>query len=88
MLSGKGLCDGPMPRPDESYRLCCVIVCALETPRTRRPLPPLVSCTRVKKGHYIFCHKPVLCLFYLVTKKMSLRNLRAGCVCVRACLRA
>jgi hypothetical protein len=24
MLSGRGLCDGPIPRPEESYRLWCV----------------------------------------------------------------
>jgi hypothetical protein len=26
-LSGKGLCDGPIPRPEESFGLWCVIVC-------------------------------------------------------------
>jgi hypothetical protein len=31
VLSGRGLCDGPIPRPEESYRLCCVFVCDLET---------------------------------------------------------
>jgi hypothetical protein len=31
VLSGRGLCDGPIPRPEESYRLWCVIVCDLET---------------------------------------------------------
>jgi hypothetical protein len=30
-LSGRGLCDGLITRPEESYRLCCVIVCHLET---------------------------------------------------------
>ena len=34
-LSGRGLCCGLIPRP-ESYRLCCVIVCDLETSRLRR----------------------------------------------------
>jgi hypothetical protein len=24
VLSGRGLCDGPIPRPEESYRLWCV----------------------------------------------------------------
>jgi hypothetical protein len=24
VLSGRGLCDGPIPRPEESYQLCCV----------------------------------------------------------------
>jgi hypothetical protein len=28
VLSGRGFCDGPIPRPEESYRIC-VCVCAL-----------------------------------------------------------
>jgi hypothetical protein len=27
VLSGRGLCDGPILRLEESYRLCCVLVC-------------------------------------------------------------
>jgi hypothetical protein len=27
MLSGRGLCDGPIPRPEEPYRLWCVFEC-------------------------------------------------------------
>jgi hypothetical protein len=27
VLPGRGLCDGPIPRPEESYRLWCVLVC-------------------------------------------------------------
>ena len=27
VMSGRGLCDGPITRPEESYRLWCVIVC-------------------------------------------------------------
>ena len=30
MLSGRGLCDGLIARPEESYRLWCVVVCDLE----------------------------------------------------------
>jgi hypothetical protein len=26
VLSGRGLCDEPIPRPEKSYRLRCVIV--------------------------------------------------------------
>ena len=37
VLSGKCLCDGPIPRPEESYRLWCVIVCDLNTSSKRRP---------------------------------------------------
>jgi hypothetical protein len=31
VLSGRGLCDELAPRPGKSYRLCCVVVCKLET---------------------------------------------------------
>jgi hypothetical protein len=31
VLSGRGLCDELIARPDESYRLWCVIVCDRET---------------------------------------------------------
>jgi hypothetical protein len=27
VLSGRGLCDGPIPRPEDSYRLWCVSEC-------------------------------------------------------------
>jgi hypothetical protein len=37
LLLGIGLCDGPITLPVESYQLCCVTVCDLETSRTRRP---------------------------------------------------
>ena len=31
VLSGRGLCDGLIPRPEESYRMWRVVVCDLET---------------------------------------------------------
>jgi hypothetical protein len=27
VLSGRGLCVGPIPRPEESYRMWCVFEC-------------------------------------------------------------
>jgi len=30
VLSGRDLCLGLITRPEESYRLCCVVVCHLE----------------------------------------------------------
>ena len=39
VLSGRGLCDGLIPRPEESYRLWRVIVCDQETSKTRRLKP-------------------------------------------------
>jgi len=31
VLSARGLCDGLITRPEESYRLWCVVVCDQET---------------------------------------------------------
>ena len=31
VLSGRDLCDEPITRPEDSYRLWCVVVCDLET---------------------------------------------------------
>jgi hypothetical protein len=36
-LSGRGLCDELITRPEESYRLCCVVVCDLEISRIVAP---------------------------------------------------
>ena len=37
VLSGRGLCDELITRPEESYRLWCVVVCDLETSRIGTP---------------------------------------------------
>ena len=37
VLSGSSLCDELITRPEESYRLCCVVVCDLETSRIGAP---------------------------------------------------
>jgi hypothetical protein len=50
VLSCRGLCDGPIPCPEESYRLCCVIVCDLETSKMRRPWPELGCWGRGKEA--------------------------------------
>ena len=47
MLSGRGLCDELITRPEESYRLCCVIVCDLETSRISAPYMYDISNLRV-----------------------------------------
>ena len=39
VLSGRGLCDELITRPEESYRMWCVVVCDLETSCMRRPWP-------------------------------------------------
>jgi len=49
VLSGRGLCDELITRPEESYRLWCVVVCDLETSRKRRPWPALGRSATTKK---------------------------------------
>jgi hypothetical protein len=39
VLSGRGLCDGLITRPEESYRLWRVVVCDQETSKRRRLKP-------------------------------------------------
>jgi len=50
VLSGRGLCDELITRPEESYRLCCVVVCDLETSRMRRPWLASGRSTTAKKN--------------------------------------
>jgi hypothetical protein len=46
VFSDRGLCDGPIANPKESYQLWWVIVCDLETSRTKRPWPALGCCAK------------------------------------------
>ena len=50
VLSGRGLCDELITRPEKSYRLCCVVVCDLETSRICAPYIYIydISSLRVK----------------------------------------
>jgi len=57
VLSGRGLCDELITRPEESYRLWCVVECDLETSRMRRPWPALGRSATKKKIIYIFIYK-------------------------------
>ena len=53
VLSGRGLCDELITRPEDSYRLWCVVVCALQTSRMRRSWPAL---GRRATKKYIYTH--------------------------------
>jgi len=48
-LSGRGLCDELITRPEESYRLWCVVVCDLETSRMGAPYIYGISRLRVNE---------------------------------------
>ena len=47
VLSGRGLCDELIIRREESYRMCCVVVCDLETSRICAPYIYDISSLRV-----------------------------------------
>jgi len=51
ILSDRGLCDGMITRPEESYRLWFVVECDLETSRMRRPWPALGRSATKKKPY-------------------------------------
>ena len=53
VLSGRGLCDELITRPEESYRLCCVIVCDIETSRMRRSWPALGRSAIETNNYYV-----------------------------------
>ena len=52
VLSGRGLCDELITRPEESYRLCCVVLCDLETSRICASYIYDISNLRIKKKLY------------------------------------
>jgi len=71
-LSGRGLCDELITRPEESYRLCCVVVCDLETSRIGAPYISDISNLRVNEDWRIV---DKLLLKLPVTKTTLLRPL-------------
>ena len=58
VLSGRGLCDALITRPEESYRMCCVVVCDLETSRMRRPWPALGRSATKRKSTSLYVRLP------------------------------
>ena len=54
VLSGRGLCDGLITCPEESYRPWCVVVCDLETSLMTWPCPIEGCCAMVNIYIYIY----------------------------------
>jgi len=50
VLSGRGLCDVLITRPEESYRLCCVVVCDLENLKNEEAMTSVGSQRHSKKS--------------------------------------
>ena len=49
VLSGRGLCDEPITRPEESYRLWCVVVCDLQNLKDEEAMTRVGSKRHQKK---------------------------------------
>ena len=49
VLSGRGLCDELITRPEESYRLWCVVVCDLENLKNEEVMTRVGSQRHKKK---------------------------------------
>jgi len=49
VLSGRGLCDELITRPEESYRLWCVVVCDLEKLKNEEAMTRVGSQRHSKK---------------------------------------
>ena len=74
MLSGRGLCDELITRPEESYRLWCVVVCDLETSSIGAPY----ICIYI----YIYIH------IYIYTYKNDISSLRVKSCLLSLCLQS
>ena len=74
VLSGRGLCDELITRPEKSYRLSCVVVCDLETSRMRKPWPALGRSATGKK----YCSNSF-------GSFLALRMYHMGCAVLQCC---
>jgi hypothetical protein len=63
VLSGRGLCEELITRPEEFYRLWCVVVCDLEKNLKNEEAMTRVGSQRHKKNTVIIEHKPTKCTF-------------------------
>jgi hypothetical protein len=69
VLSGRGLCDELITRPEESYRPCCVVVCDLETSRMGAPYIYDISRLRVNDEDH-----PLGICIYIIWSEISKEN--------------
>ena len=67
VLSGRGLCDELITRPEESYRLWCFVVCDLENLKNEEAMTRVGS-QRHSKKKKIFVHWLVRMLIMPVVK--------------------
>jgi len=82
VMSGRGLCDELITRPEDSYQLRCIVVCDLETSLMRGPWPTAGCCAQNKHKTVIQFARAVSFLIITaldsrcVSCQLSLRNKR------------
>jgi len=57
VLSSRGLCDGLITRPEESYRLWCVVVCDLENLKNEEAMTRVGSQRHSTKKKFTYTSK-------------------------------
>jgi hypothetical protein len=71
VFSGRGPYDELITRPEESYRLWCVVVCDLETSRMGRPWLTLCRIATGNKNTLLYADSAVLAPFDTCTYTKS-----------------
>ena len=64
VLSGRGLCDELITRPEESYRLWCAVVCDIENLKNEEAMTRVGSqrhSKKKKKKFYIYIYVYIIC---------------------------
>ena len=72
------ICDELITRPEESYRLWCVVVCDLETSRMRRPRPALgrsATEEKLRARVYIYIYIYLYLFIYLFISPLPRKNM-------------
>jgi hypothetical protein len=68
VLAGRGLCDELITRPEESYRLWCIVVCDLENFKNEEAMTRVGSQRHSKKKKDITLNKNItLVIIYTIT---------------------
>jgi len=68
VLSGRGLCNELITRPEESYRLWCFVMCDLEKPQERGHDQRWVAAPQTKK---LSLKTTVYCQLWLLQRHVS-----------------
>ena len=82
MLSGRGLCDELITRPEESYRLWYVVVCDLENLKNKEAMTRVGSQRHSKKKN-IKMHGAIVKMVHLLSWLLVQRKIIGACVGTR-----